>query len=218
MQSQPAPTPVPTIPTLQVKKEVTGYVKNYRPTISHLIFLGYFLVTYARVLVFTWSGQSSFSWVFVLSQAGSLATWIIGGVLGWNLLVLDSIFYLYFTDPNGQLAAKSRELYRFNLLSWFKYLFNLDIPKRAIGSALFGAAWILLAGFALTSTVSYFGKGVIMGLGLHLLLQMWMKQSQDPLALNSQLFWQIKRPVSNLEQKWYLWIFTGFFILLTLLV
>jgi len=202
----------------QIQKEVITYTKSFRFNISHLIFMAYFLVIFLRR--FFYIGFSNFLVIsFWLGQILQLITWFSGAIIGWNFSVFDNVAYLYVTHPESPQALQAKNLFSKNIIRWFKYLVSLEnTPHQVSRSILFQVAWIVLSGFAITSTVGGFGKAIVMGIGLKILLQNWQLQSKNPQALNSQLFWQIKRPVTADEQKKFLWIFTAIFVLLTLLM
>lgn len=80
-------------------------------------------------------------------------------------------------------------------------------------NVLFAAAWIPLSMFAMTSTRSWLGKGVVLGIGLQLSLKLWTgKQSLD------WFFWPIKRVVTDVEKRWVVRAFVAAFLLATLLI
>jgi len=201
----------------QMKEDVTQFARKFNPTLGHLIFLGYFLAIFGRVIF--WQGLS-FDLESVRLAVFDLLAWLFGGIIGWNLLVLDNLVFAYFTHPESQLADQMRlVLAKDGPWAWCKLLFSPQKQERlAFRSLLFQLAWVLLAFFALTSTASFFGKGVVLGLGLHLLLEQWQLIRRDPQELNKRLFWQIKRAVSLTEQKYYLYLFTAIFIFLSILV
>jgi hypothetical protein len=146
---------------------------------------------------------------------------ILGGVLGWLLEWLDRLVYIYWSHPGAQLSQYVR--YHFGKRE-FKAGWQLlrrrqaELAELTFRSALFQLVWVVLAVFALTSTVSSFGKGLVMGLGLHILTDEWRDYLRDRETLKRWLFWQIKRDISEREMKVYLYVMTGVFGLLTLLL
>jgi len=204
-----------------VKQEVKAYVKGFSPRLRHLFFLGYF----GAIFLFKFAGMVTvaniFSWEFASKEGFLLTAWFVGGVIGWNLPILDYFVYIYFTHPEEEISKGLKNQLRSGTI--FNSLRLIDknrdsMPHLGFRSALFGAAWVILAFFAVTSSASYFGKGVVMAVGLYLLAEQWDWQLRNPAKLNSQLFWQVKRVVSQEEQKYYLWLMTGLFAVLTLLV
>jgi len=204
----------------QVKKDTFSYVKNFRITLLHLILIGYLLGVFLLPLISSLNINNLARLDFWKLEGIRFFSWFLGGIIGWNLLVFDAVAYIYFTHPEGLMASNSRQIFRRKgVWEWLKFLFSVKTnDKPALRSILFLVAWVILAFFAVTSTSSFLGKGVVMGLGLHLLLESWQLQIRKPQLLNSRLFWQIKRIVTLKEQKYYLFLFTGIFALLSILV
>ena len=73
------------------------------------------------------------------------------------------------------------------------------------------AIWVPLSFFALTSTTGLFGKGVVMGLMLHILADAWRLQKVEPRRLHVRLFWLIKRQITDEERLIFLWVITAIF-------
>lgn len=205
----------------QVKQEIKTYTKAYNPTLFHLIFIGYFLSLFLLnnfPNLTNLTNWTNLQFLWILFKDGF--TFFLGGFLGWNLLFLDSVVDNYFTHPENNLHEQAKAVFKQKgILAWFKFFSGREIKEKStLRSALFQLAWVFLAFFTVTSTLSWLGKGLLMALGLHLLLDQWQWQRKSPLDLNRQLFWQIKRPVSLEEQKNYLLIMTALFLLLTVLV
>lgn len=180
-----------------------------------LIFLGYFLGTF---FLKKWTGFS-FSFFFLKLSAWELILWLGGAVLGAHLLKIDQLFYVYFVEPQEPLSFQLRQLLRQRKISQTWDLLEQKLAeqtKLATRSFLFQAAWPILALFTLTSTASWFGKALVMGIGLKLLIEEW----ENILAGQniSWLFWQIKREIPLKEQKVFLYIMTGIFGILSLLL
>lgn len=150
-----------------------------------------------------------------------IINWYFGGGLGWLLVFLERLVWVYWTKPQTQLATEARYLIsqrRFKAVGQLLMMRSQEQIELSFHSALFQAVWVPLALFAITSTASMFGKGMIMGLGLHLLYDEWQDYRRSPELLRSWLFWQIKRTVSFQEQKVYLWIMTIAFVILSSLL
>lgn len=169
------------------------------------VFLGYFFL----VVLLGWYWQLRTVW------------WFIGGVVGWVLVFLDRIVWAYWTRPETQLAVTVRYLIdqkkvpqAINTL-WQRKREQKELTFR---SALFQGVWLVLAFFTLTSTPGWFSKGLVMGLGLHILYDGWKDYLKSPEMFRDQVFWQIKRQVSLKETKYFLWGVTFGFGLLTLIL
>jgi len=156
-------------------------------------------------------------WPFAISTVWHWTGWILGVVVGVLILFLDRVAYTY-AFPEEQLSQQ---------FAWFvknkKYgqgLAVLDLrrqeqEKLTFRSALFIAIWVPLAIFALTSTSGLFGKGVVMGLMLHILMDAWRMNKLNPASLDRRLFWQIKRQFTQEERLVLLTVVTGIFVWLS---
>ncbi len=69
---------------------------------------------------------------------------------------------------------------------------------------MFQIVWLVLAIFVLTSTTGNFGKALVMGLGLRVLVSEWGDWLKNKDVLRQRLLWQIKNQWQNQELKWYL--------------
>ena len=156
-----------------------------------------------------------------------LADWLdvtglfVGGVLGWLLVNLDRLVYVYFSHAGTQMAQYAR--YQFDQKKWREgwRIFEMrqdEMEELTFRSALFQAAWVVLALFALTSTASLFGKSLVMGVGLKILVDEWRDYLYARGTLKRWLFWQVKRQITDTEVKVYLYVMTAAFLLLTLLL
>jgi len=153
-------------------------------------------------------------WPISLIWVGEQAWWIAGLIIGVLLVYLDRVAYIY-SFPNEQLSQQAN--WYIEHKDYLKALILLDTRrheqiKLTFRSSLFMIAWIPLAFFALTSTASIVGKGVVMGLMLHILLDSWRMQKEAPDKLNQRLFWQVKRVITLEEQLIFMWIMTGIFV------
>jgi len=147
--------------------------------------------------------------------------WLIGIMVGYFILKLDQLMDIYLVNPQSNLALtvksylkEGRYLYGLKLLELNKHL----QPKLSFHSAPFQLVWLVLAIFTFSSAESVFGKGVVAGIGLKLLLEQWHFYQHNKRLLQHWLFWQLGREVSSEELKWYLWIMTVLTILLVVTV
>jgi len=158
--------------------------------------------------------------VFVLNAGwnGNILNWmmwVVGVMIGVLVLFVDRIVYTY-SYPGTQIAQQ---------FNWYikekKYLKAIELlddrrleqERLTFRSALFMVIWVPLAFFALTSTIGLFGKGVVMGLMLHILYDSWRLQKSDPRRLHVRLFWIIKREITDEERLVFMSIITGLFAL-----
>jgi hypothetical protein len=176
-----------------------------RYLVSHLpLALGY-----AALVFLIKSGWWRFEWLSILNWVW----WVVGVVVGVLVLFVDRIVYTY-SYPGTQISQQ---------FAWYikekKYMTALELldarrleqERLSFRSALFMAIWVPLAFFALTSTPSLFGKGVVMGLMLHILSDAWRLQKIEPRRLHIRLFWLIKREITDEERLIFLWVITAIF-------
>jgi hypothetical protein len=159
-------------------------------------------------------------WPFHVSELIRWILWLLGTAVGVGILFLDRVAYTY-AYPGEQLSQQFSWLVKNK--QYIRAIEALDSRRQeqerlTFRSVLFMALWVFLAFFALTSTSSLFGKGVVMGLMLHILYDAWRLQKADPSRLDTRLFWQIKRKFSNEEKLVFLWVITGIFGLFSFLV
>lgn len=184
-----------------------------KKSFSYFIVGGYVLGVLASVIL---RGQ----WAVSIDLLGVLGL-VLGGFFGWGMVWFDRVAYVYILHPEAQLSQyvnfyiKKKEFKKgLDLLN--KRSGEMD--KLTTRSALFQVAWVVLAVFTLTSIAGWFGKMLVMGLGLHILVDEWQEYLKDKIVLKKWLFWQVQREVSNVELKWYLYGMTGLFAWLTLVL
>ena len=146
----------------------------------------------------------------------------LGGVVGWHLIWFDVIAFAYILHPEAQVSQYIQfqiNNRRFKKAAEMVALRIGEFDKLTTKTVLFQIAWVVLTVFTLTSTAGWFGKTMIMTLGLHILIDQWqMYLKNDKESLKKQLFWQIQRPVSDKELQWYLYILSGVFLMFVLLL
>lgn len=159
-------------------------------------------------------------WNFELGAILTWGWWVLGVILGVLILFLDRVAYTY-AYPQEQLSRQFdwyiKQKQYFTALALLDTR-RLEQERLTFRSALFMTVWVPLAFFALTSTASLFGKGVVMGLMLHILYDAWRLQKSDPRRLHVRMFWLIKREVSEEERLVFLWVMTVLFGIFSLWV
>ena len=168
---------------------------------------------YALLIFLVRSGWWRFEWVSMLGWIW----WVVGVVIGVLILFADRIAYTYSypgTQISQQFAWYLKEKKYMSALELLD-LRRLEQERLTFRSALFMAIWVPLAFFALTSTTGLFGKGVVMGLMLHILADAWRLQTKDPRRLHVRLFWIIKREITDEERLVFLYVITGLFVFMS---
>ncbi len=165
---------------------------------------------YAIAIFAIRSGWWNWQWASLLNWIW----WVLGVTIGVLVLFADRIVYTY-SYPGTQISQQ---------FAWYvkekKYLSALELldarrleqERLTFRSSLFMAIWVPLAFFALTSTTGLFGKGVVMGLMLHILADAWRLQKKDPRRLHVRLFWLIKREITDEERLVFLSIVSALFV------
>jgi hypothetical protein len=145
-----------------------------------------------------------------------LLWWLLGLVLGFLFIFLDRLVYGLYTHKEEFLSVQIRK--SFKEKKWaegFSLLVNerQEQKELVMRSFLFVGIWMVMSVFALTSSISYFARGFMAGIGTHLVFDlvsdyMWNKSRFD------LWFWQIKRKIGEDEKKWFLGITVLIYVLL----
>mgnify|MGYP001610484004 CR=1 FL=1 len=144
--------------------------------------------------------------------------WWIGTIVGFVFVFTDRFVYAFWQEKDEVLSMRLRELFGQGKL-WEGLATALRERKEQerlmMRSVLFLATWVFLAIFTWTSVGNPFGRGFMLGLGLHLAFDLgwdYFKKERDVRLW----FWQIKRPFSDREIRNVVWGFlaiTGFLVL-----
>lgn len=145
---------------------------------------------------------------------------LLGGVVGMLVWLADRLVYVYYTRPEEELSVRIKDLVKGK-----KYLEAIMILVErkheqvhlAMNNVMFLAVWTVLAFFLLTSSLSAFAKGLVLGIGLELMYSIWLDW-KDKDYLMGRLFWPLKRKVSLDEMKIVLAVFAGLFLLASVMV
>lgn len=113
----------------------------------------------------------------------NLIWWWLGGVLGFLFVFSDRLIY--------SLVGNRREVMR---------------------SALFIVIWAVLAIFTVTSVGTGFPRGVVLGLGTHLIFDLWWDYRAGGHDIELW-FWQVKS-VTKTEIDWFFRIAVSFYLLI----
>jgi len=146
------------------------------------------------------------SFVFNLS----LLWWLLGAIVGFLFVFLDRFFYSILSNPKDTLSIRIRELFgQKNFVGGVTQLLaeQYDQKELIMRSFLFFIVWVVLAFFTMTSVVNFFARGLMLGIGTHLMFDLvydfiWDKERLD------LWFWQIKRTLEPEEKFWFV-IFAG---------
>lgn len=132
---------------------------------------------------------------------------ISGGIVGWLIPWLDKIAYIYILHPEAQISQYLKwQLEKRQLKDFLETLKRrqAEFDKLTTRGILFQVAWLVLAIFTVTSVPSWFGRALVMVLGIRILLEEWRDWLKNKEVLRQKLLWQIKTEWQNQELKWYL--------------
>lgn len=163
------------------------------------------------------------SYAVIVTIAGSnlriefLLFWL--GLAAGAFILYFEPFISAYLSPTTPLSQEARQILKAGKL---KEVFNFALSHQEqeqpiLHSALFQAALTVLCFYVITSTTTLFGSGLVLGMALHLISEE-IAVRRDHQRLNRMLFWNIKRPVSENEQRIYLGIIFALFGLETLLL
>lgn len=162
------------------------------------------ILTGARLLMGRWEIDLYLLW------------WWLGALLGFSFIFLDRLYYAFWQHPEETLSIKMKDLIaRGELVKGLVSVLEerADQTKLAMRSVLFLGAWVVLGIFALTSVGAPFGRGFMLGMGLHLvfdLLADYFDRGRDVRLW----FWQIRRELSEPEVRTVVWGFVILFVLI----
>lgn len=144
--------------------------------------------------------------------------YLVGGLVGLLMGVFDRLVYVYYSRPEESLSESVRKLMKEK-----KYLTGVSLMydrgseqlRLAMNNVIFFGVWLILALFIVSSSSSTFAKGMVMGVGLVLIVDI-VKDWKHPDRLIARLFWPIGRRVAVDELKVMVAVFVGMFLMLAL--
>ena len=130
--------------------------------------------------------------------------WWLGGVTGFLFVFSDRLVYSLVTNPEELLSLKVKDLFRERKLG--EGLRSLLLERNEqnnlmMRSILFVIIWLALAFWTLFGVTALFGRGFMLGMGVHFIFDLLWDYFGKGRDL-SAWFWQIKRQVSVEEQRW----------------
>lgn len=148
----------------------------------------------------------------LLGRAGLnllMVWWWIGGVTGFLSVFSDRLIHLAMNGAGGSI--QTRFLGAIKNGSWFRELEGLvnereEQKELVMRSVLFAVVWVVLSIFVMSSSVNMFARGLMVGIGVHLMFDMVTDFVWDKQRFNLW-FWQIKRDIPIQEKKWFLIFF-----------
>jgi len=145
----------------------------------------------------------------------------LGGILGGFLIDSDQLFYLW-TFPKKEASLAVRQLFRHRQWQLAVKLLASTSRQRvklAFHNAPFQVFFTIFGFWVLTSTTSWFGRGMVIVMLLALLQEEieLLLINQDKF-LRQRLFWLLQKPLSLKQQKLFVVLMSFFFLGLNLLL
>ena len=163
---------------------------------------------YSAVLICYLGLISLFRWPFGFE----IVWWWFGGLFGLFLYNLDHVIYLLWQAPKEVTAIEFKKLLvERKIKNAFALLCQTNQERtRLVGhSVIFQLALVVVTFFAVSSTASLFGKGLVMGMFFYSLI------NQGQLLLKGKgllsWFWQVGFKISAKAEAFY---FLGLLVLL----
>lgn len=160
---------------------------------------------------------------FLRWQWGWYLVWLwLGGAAGTFLLDLDHLFYTLFLYPQEATSLKVKQLLSQKQLKEAFILLVQTHDERArlsFHNAFFQVIFMVFCFWVVTSSASWFGRGLVMAMALHLLkdeLELYFAGKQK--WLRQLLFWPIKKEFSLQQEKNFLILMVLLFLGLSLLL
>jgi len=140
--------------------------------------------------------------------------WWVGALVGFLFIFFDRLYYALWQHPEETLSIKMKDL--LNSGQVIKGLVMVlqeraDQTRLAMRSVLFLGVWVIMGLFAVTSVGGPFGRGFMLGMGLHLLFDLLADYFDKGRDLRLW-FWQIKRELTDAEIKSVVWGFVILFV------
>jgi hypothetical protein len=165
--------------------------------------IGLFLLYFSGISVFVWPNYRA------------ILLWFVGGLLSFLFGYVDRMLYVYVTRPEESLSLAVQHLIKArHYQAALRLLRHRGYEQRRLmgKSVVFMAAFIPFGFYVLTSTGSLLAIGLLLGIGLHLLIDIGRLRTNRE-ALVQQLFWPIKRTISEIELKSVVGIYILVFLL-----
>ncbi len=171
-----------------------------------VLFLVLLFLTAVRLITRRWNFDIDLLW------------WWLGGVVGFLFVFSDRLVHSLVSNPGEMLSIKVRDLVKRGQMAEGLALTLSEKEKQInlmMRSALFIVVWLALAFWTATSVTNGFPRGFILGLGTHLIFDLLWDYSGKGRHMDNW-FWQIKRKLSLIEIRGFVWVSSILYVLLAL--
>jgi len=196
---------------MQVELQPNVFLRKPAIKTYLIVFVGYFLVLF--LMRFFRIGINNVGQL--LNPAYLLM--LLGGILGMGIGIADRLVYAFVSKPEEEYSKHVQELVKQKKIKTLLVYLSEDQDssrRLSTNNAIFLAVWVVLGLFLVTTTVIGFSRGLILGVGLSLVTDLYF-DLQKTEALKQRLFWPIARPVTDQEMKITVYFFFGAFVLLS---
>lgn len=142
--------------------------------------------------------------------------WLLGAVVGFLFVFTDRFVYSFLVKPEEALGLRLKELFGTGkVIQGIVTLLNERHEQKELimRSFLFVVVWIVLAILTVTSVSAPFARGLLLGIGIHLVFDLLYDFNFNQERFNLW-FWQIKREVSSEEKRWFVLLVGAIFSIL----
>ena len=168
----------------------------------YLVYVAYVAV----VLLLRWQWDMGMAW------------FVVGCFMGLWFVYLARIINVYLVSPQTHLSEHVRHLVAQRRIKDALELLHdrgHEQQRLTVRSIFFMGAWVPVALFVMTSTGNWLATGLVMGIGLNMVHDLW-KDYRHLDRLRQWLFWPIGRPVKDGEVRGVAVLFTVLFVGLSL--
>lgn len=143
-----------------------------------------------------------------------LLWWLLGAMIGFLFVFADRFIYSVVSNPNETLSIRLKDLFKNkNVSGGLRLLLaeRYDQKELVMRSAMFLVVWIVLGFFTATSVTNSFAKGLVLGIGTHIVFDLIYDFVKDKERLDLW-FWQIKRTLEPEEKRWFVIVATLLYV------
>lgn len=129
--------------------------------------------------------------------------WLMGGMFGFLFVFIDSFVFDLFAHPNDVWSDRIKAFFDKRVIKDnIETLLREDQePKvQIMRSILFLFVWFVLGFLTMTSVVNSFSRGLVLGIGTHLVFDFVYDYFYDSKRFE-KWFWQIKREIKHEEKR-----------------
>jgi len=141
------------------------------------------------------------------------AFFVVGGVIGYFFIYIDR-FVQIFLDRQGK-KDKVPELD--DVKEYMDQAIKSNRVQPVLHSTYFLLIYLPLALFVITSSGSAVGVGLILGIGVYYLTDLWTHYNDHPYITHTYLS-EIKHTFTASQARYFLWSVVAIFVLLTIMV